>query len=147
MAAPRKDSFPKTPTGIDGLDEITYGGFPKGRAILICGSAGCGKTLFAMQFLVKGITEFDEPGVFMSFEETAEDLAQNVRSLGFDLEKLKANNKLHIDHVRLHVLVEPVLVATLRHHDSTVPLDDVRGDLARALRNEPGDVVVPGQDG
>ena len=93
--------FIKTPTGIDGLDEITNGGFPKGRPVLICGSAGCGKTLFAVQFLVKGITEFNEPGVFMSFEESRYDLSQNVKSLGFDLEKLKAENKLRIDHVRI----------------------------------------------
>ncbi|MES2681567.1 MAG: circadian clock protein KaiC [Bacteroidota bacterium] len=93
--------FPKTPSGIEGLDEITEGGFPKGRPSLICGSAGCGKTLLAMQFLIKGITEFKEPGVFMSFEETAGDLALNVRSLGFDLEKLKEEKKLIIDHVRV----------------------------------------------
>jgi len=101
MAKTKKTNFPKTPTGINGLDEITHGGFPKGRPILICGSAGCGKTLFAMQFLVKGITEFNEPGVFMSFEETAEDLSENVRSLGFDLEQLKSENKLRVDHVRI----------------------------------------------
>src|ERR1700684_2538960 len=97
----KKNIFPKTPTGISGLDEITEGGFPKGRPILICGSAGCGKTLFAMQFLVKGITDFNEPGVVRSFEEPADDLAQNVSSLGFDLEKLKAEKKLRIDHVRV----------------------------------------------
>jgi circadian clock protein KaiC len=95
------NTFPKIATGVRGLDEITKGGFPKGRPILICGSAGCGKTLFGLQFLVKGITEYDEPGVFMSFEETAEDLTQNVRSLGFDLEKLKEQNKLRIDYVRI----------------------------------------------
>lgn len=94
-------SFPKTATGINGLDEITEGGFPTGRPTLICGSAGCGKTLFGMQFLIKGITEYNEPGVFMSFEETVEDLSQNVISLGFDLEKLKAENKLRVDHVRV----------------------------------------------
>jgi circadian clock protein KaiC len=94
-------SFQKTPTGINGLDEITLGGFPTGRPILICGSAGCGKTLFAIQFLVKGITEYDEPGVFMSFEETGADLAQNVSSLGFDLEKLQSEKKLKIDFVRI----------------------------------------------
>lgn len=97
----KTDSFPKTPTGITGLDEITKGGFPKGRPILICGSAGCGKTLFGVQFLVKGITDYNEPGVFMTFEETPEDLAQNVASLGFDLEELKSQNKLRIDHVRV----------------------------------------------
>jgi len=93
--------FPKTPTGIDGLDEVTGGGFPKGRPTLVCGSAGCGKTLFGMQFLAKGISEYNEPGVFMSFEETKNDLAQNVKSLGIDLEKLIADNKLRIDHVRI----------------------------------------------
>ncbi|CAN5398165.1 circadian clock protein KaiC [soil metagenome] len=93
--------FPKTPTGIDGLDEITEGGFPVGRPTLICGSAGCGKTLLGMQFLVKGITEQNEPGVFMSFEETSKDLAQNVQSLGFDLNQLIEQKKLRIDHVRI----------------------------------------------
>src|SRR6187401_926355 len=96
-----KTSLLKTPTGISGLDEITNGGFPTGRPVLICGSAGCGKTLFATQFLVKGITDYNEPGVFMSFEETSSDLAQNVTSLGFDLEKLKARKKLRVDHVRI----------------------------------------------
>lgn len=91
----------KSPTGISGLDEVCKGGFPKGRPTLICGSAGCGKTLLAMQFLVKGITEYGEPGVFMSFEESGEDLAQNVSSLGFDLEKLKAQKKLKMDYVRI----------------------------------------------
>ena len=94
-------SFPKVPSGVSGLDEITNGGFPKGRPVLICGSAGCGKTLFAMQFLVNGITDHNEPGVFMSFEETSEDLSQNVQSLGFDLDRLKAENKLRVDHVRI----------------------------------------------
>jgi len=83
------------------LDEITGGGFPKGRPTLICGSAGCGKTLMGLQFLVKGITEYDEPGVFMSFEETAKDLTQNVRSLGYDLDKLVKTNKLKIDHIQI----------------------------------------------
>ena len=101
MKSDKKEKFIKTPTGISGLDEITEGGFPKGRPILICGSAGCGKTLFAIQFLVKGITDYNEPGVFMSFEESARDLTQNVSSLGFDLEKLKADGKLRVDHVRI----------------------------------------------
>src|ERR1700727_501966 len=81
-------TLPKTATGIDGLDEITLGGFPKGRPTLICGSAGCGKTLLAMEFLVRGATEYNEPGVFMAFEETAPELTQNVRSLGFDLDEM-----------------------------------------------------------
>jgi circadian clock protein KaiC len=96
-----KNVFPKTPTGIDGLNEITGGGIPKGRPTLICGSAGCGKSILAMQFLVKGITEYNEPGVYMSFEESGKDLIQNVRSLGFDLEKSIAQKKLKIDHVRV----------------------------------------------
>lgn len=93
--------FPKTPSGVDGLDEITNGGFPKGRPTLICGGAGCGKTLMSMQFLIKGITDHNEPGVFMSFEEPSDDLTLNVKSLGFDIEKLKADKKLVVDHVRV----------------------------------------------
>nr|WP_294932992.1 circadian clock protein KaiC [uncultured Flavobacterium sp.] len=93
--------FPKTPSGIDGLDEITNGGFPKGRPTLVCGGAGCGKTLLSMQFLIKGITDYNETGVFMSFEEPSDDLTLNVKSLGFDIEKLKADKKLVVDHVRV----------------------------------------------
>jgi circadian clock protein KaiC len=93
--------FPKTPTGVEGLDEITEGGLPKGRPTLVCGGAGCGKTLLSMQFLIKGITEFNEPGVFMSFEEPSADLFINVKSLGFDLERLSSEKKLVIDHVRV----------------------------------------------
>ena len=93
--------FPKTPSGVDGLDEITNGGFPKGRPTLICGGAGCGKTLMSMQFLIKGIIDHNEPGVFMSFEEPSDDLTLNVKSLGFDIEKLKADKKLVVDHVRV----------------------------------------------
>ncbi|HPI05559.1 MAG TPA: circadian clock protein KaiC [Saprospiraceae bacterium] len=101
MKAIENYAFPKTPSGISGLDEITEGGFPAGRPVLICGSAGCGKTLFAIQFLVNGILDYNEPGVFMSFEESTKDLSQNVMSLGFDLEKLKAENKLRVDHVHI----------------------------------------------
>jgi len=101
MREQKNIAFPKTPSGISGLDEITDGGFPRGRPVLICGSAGCGKTLFAAQFIVKGITDYNEPGVIMTFEETSGDLAQNVRSLGFDLEKLQADNKLRVDFVRI----------------------------------------------
>jgi circadian clock protein KaiC len=101
MKNQQKNVLLKTPSGIEGLDEITDGGLPKGRPILICGSAGCGKTLFATQFIVKGIIEFNEPGVFMSFEETSKDLSKNVQSLGFDLDKLVATNKLRIDYVRV----------------------------------------------
>ena len=94
-------TLPKAPTGIEGLDEITQGGFPRGRPTLVCGSAGCGKTLLAMEFLVRGATEYGEPGVFMAFEESAEELTQNVRSLGFDLNKLIKQKKLAIDFVRV----------------------------------------------
>src|SRR5271170_2536088 len=94
-------SLPKAPTGIQGLDEITRGGFPRGRPTLICGSAGAGKTLLAMEFLVRGATEYNQPGVFMAFEETAPELAQNVRSLGFDLDELAKEKKLAIDFVRI----------------------------------------------
>ena len=89
------------PTGIRGLDEITRGGLPRGRPTLICGSAGSGKTLLAMEFIVRGAREFNEPGVFMAFEETAEELAENVASLGFDLSALVARKKLALDYVRI----------------------------------------------
>src|ERR1035437_426792 len=91
--------LPKSPTGIQGLDEITGGGLPKGRPTLVCGGAGCGKTLLAMEFLVRGATQFDEPGVFMAFEETAKDLTQNVASIGFDLNDLIARKKIVLDYV------------------------------------------------
>ncbi len=94
-------TLPKALTGIQGLDEITQGGFPRGRPTLVCGSAGAGKTLLAMEFLVRGATEYNEPGVFMAFEETAPELAQNVRSLGFDLDEMAKEKKLVIDFVRI----------------------------------------------
>jgi KaiC/GvpD/RAD55 family RecA-like ATPase len=81
-SAPSANQLPKAPSGIRGLDEITGGGLPRGLPTLICGGAGCGKTLFAMEFLVRGVTEYGEPGVFIAFEETAEELAANVASLG-----------------------------------------------------------------
>ena len=81
---PSRPMLAKCPTGIAGLDEVTGGGLPQGRPTLVCGGAGCGKTLLAIEFLVRGATQFGEPGVFMAFEETAEELAANVRSLGFD---------------------------------------------------------------
>jgi circadian clock protein KaiC len=94
-------SLPKTPTGIQGLDEITSGGLPRNRPTLLCGSAGCGKTLLAVEFLVRGAIQYNEPGVFMAFEETAEELAQNVRSLGFDLKDLIRRQKIVLDYVRV----------------------------------------------
>ncbi|WP_151087874.1 circadian clock protein KaiC [Hymenobacter baengnokdamensis] len=93
--------LPKAPTGIDGLDEITEGGLPLGRPTLLCGSAGCGKTLLAIEFLVRGIRNYDEPGVLMTFEETADELAANVASLGFDLKQLQADKQLRLDHVHI----------------------------------------------
>lgn len=100
VQAPRIQ-LPKAPNGIAGLDEITGGGLPRGRTTLVCGGPGCGKTLLAMQFLVNGATRFDEPGVFMAFEESAEDLAENVASLGYDLKALITDQKLFIDHVHI----------------------------------------------
>jgi circadian clock protein KaiC len=94
--------LPKAPTGIDGLDEITEGGLPLGRPTLVCGSAGCGKTLMAIEFLVRGVQSYDEPGVLMTFEETADELAANVASLGFDLQQLQADKKLRLDHVHIN---------------------------------------------
>jgi len=91
----------KSPTGIQGFDEITGGGLPTGRPTLVCGGAGCGKTLFGMEFLVRGATQFNEPGVFMSFEETNEELIKNVASLGFDLVALVRNQKIALDHVQI----------------------------------------------
>jgi len=93
--------LPKTPTGITGLDQITGGGLPTGRPTLICGDAGCGKTLMSLEFIVHGALQFNEPGVFMAFEEKAEELDMNVRSLGFDLMKLQDEKKIKIDHVHI----------------------------------------------
>ncbi|WP_345950198.1 MULTISPECIES: circadian clock protein KaiC [unclassified Mucilaginibacter] len=94
-------NLPKTPTGISGLDEITLGGLPTGRPTLICGSAGCGKTLFSLEFIVRGAQEFNEPGVFIAFEEKADELATNVASLGFDLKKLQEEKKIKIDYIHV----------------------------------------------
>ena len=101
MTAKKKKiaTLEKCPTGIRGLDDITQGGLPRGRPTLVCGGTGCGKTLLALEFIVRGILEFDEPGVFMSFEETSEELAKNVASLGFDLEGLIRSKKLAMDYV------------------------------------------------
>jgi len=91
----------KCPTGIQGLDEITNGGLPQGRPTLVCGQAGCGKTLMAMEFLVRGVTEYQEPGVFISFEESPEELMQNVASFGWDLQALADQKKLGINYVHV----------------------------------------------
>ncbi len=93
--------LPKCATGIRGLDEITSGGLPKGRPTLLCGAAGCGKTLLAIEFIIRGARDFNEPGVFMAFEETGKELADNVASLGFDLDALLRSKKVIVDHVRV----------------------------------------------
>src|ERR1700682_4233595 len=98
---PGPKGLKKSTTGIRGLDEITGGGLPTGRPTLVCGGTGCGKTLLAMEFLVHGASEYGEPGVFMAFEETAEELTQNVASLGFDLKALRARKLLLIDYVQI----------------------------------------------
>jgi circadian clock protein KaiC len=97
----RATLLPKCPTGIQGLDEITDGGLPLGRPTLVCGHAGCGKTLLATEFLVRGAAQFDEPGVLMCFEETEAELRANVASLGFDLAGLIRRKKIVVDHVRV----------------------------------------------
>ncbi|MFL5256112.1 MAG: circadian clock protein KaiC [Rhodopila sp.] len=101
LTPPTSPGLAKVATGVAGFDEILLGGLPAGRPTLLCGAAGCGKTLFAMTFLVNGVTRYGEPGVFMSFEERAEDLAANVASLGYSLDELVADGKLAIDHVRI----------------------------------------------
>jgi len=89
----------KVPSGIKGLDVITGGGLPKGRPALISGGPGCGKTLFAMEFVIRGVTDYNEPGVFIAFEEKIEDLKKNFKSMGFDLEDLIKKKKLVLDHI------------------------------------------------
>lgn len=91
----------KTPSGINGFDEITFGGLPTGRPTLVCGTAGCGKTLFSLEFIVRGALDYNEPGVFMAFEEKTEELATNVSSLGFDLVQLEDNKLLKLDYVHI----------------------------------------------
>jgi circadian clock protein KaiC len=98
---PKLNRLPKAPTGIDGFDQVTDGGLPKRRPTLVCGGAGSGKTLFAVEFLVKGATRYQEPGVLMAFDETGEELAQNVASLGLGLDNLTASKRLCIDYVHV----------------------------------------------
>jgi circadian clock protein KaiC len=97
----RLSGIEKCPTGIRGLDEITAGGLPRGRPTLVCGGAGSGKTLLAMEFIVRGIRDYGEPGIFVAFEETEEELSQNVRSLGFDLDALVRRKQLAMDYIRI----------------------------------------------
>jgi circadian clock protein KaiC len=106
-------TLPKAPSGISGLDEITLGGLPRGRPTLVCGSAGCGKTLFAMEFLLRGARQFGENGVFIAFEETEKDLSENVRSLGFDLDRLVAQNKIAVDYIH----IDPQEIAETGEYD------------------------------
>jgi circadian clock protein KaiC len=103
----------KSPTGIQGLDEITGGGFPQGRTTIVCGGPGCGKTMLGIEFLVRGALEFNEPGVLMAFEETPEDIASNVASLGFDIEDLAAKKKLFLDYIS----VEPSEIEETGEYD------------------------------
>jgi len=103
----------KTPTGIPGFDEISEGGLPKGRTAIVCGGAGCGKTMFGIEFLVRGALEFNEPGVLMAFEETPEDIARNVASLGFDIQDLADKKKLFLDFVS----IEPREIAESGDYD------------------------------
>ena len=96
-----RPQLPKTLTGIEGFDSITFGGIPAGRPTLVCGGPGCGKTLFALTCLVNGATRFNEPGVLVTFEEKAEEIAANAAFLGFEIERLVAEKKLAVDHVRV----------------------------------------------
>ena len=93
--------FPKSPTGIQGLDDITMGGLPKNRPTLLLGNTGCGKTILAMEFIVNGIVLYNEPGVFMAFEEKTDELVVNVKSLGYDLTRHIEENKLYLEHVQI----------------------------------------------
>ena len=98
---PQSGGLPKSRTNIHGLDEITGGGLPRARATLVCGGAGCGKTLFGMEFLVHGAMQYNEKGVFVSFEETEKELTANVASLGFDLGTLVERKKIRLEHIRV----------------------------------------------
>src|ERR1700739_4462710 len=100
-ASANRKRLEKACTGIAGFDEVTNGGVPKGRPTIVCGGPGCGKTMFAVEFLVRGALEYDEPGVLMTFEETSEEMAKNVASLGFDLKGLVARKKLSLEYVRI----------------------------------------------
>src|SRR4051812_17996406 len=96
-----RKTLPKAPTGIGGFDDITNGGLPRGRPTLVAGGPGCGKTLFGLEFLMKGAVEFGEPGVFVSFEEIAADIELNVQSLGYDLPRLIKTKRIAIEYVRV----------------------------------------------
>jgi circadian clock protein KaiC len=101
LRSKRSPGIRKALTGISGLDELTSGGLPRGRPTLVCGGAGCGKTVLGLEFLVRGATEYGEPGVIFTFEEMGDELAANVASFGFDLPGLIAQKKLVVDHVQI----------------------------------------------
>ena len=103
----------KAPSGIQGLDDITHGGLPRGRTTIVCGGPGCGKTMLGIEFLVRGALEFNEPGVIMAFEETPQDMARNVASLGFDIQDLADKKKLFLDYV----YVEPSQIQETGEYD------------------------------
>ena len=94
--------FPKSQTGIPGLDDMTHGGIPKNRPTLLLGNTGCGKTIMAMEFLINGIVMFDEPGVFLAFEEQTDELVENVKSLDYNVTAHLANHKLYIEHLQIN---------------------------------------------
>ncbi|HYV92630.1 MAG TPA: circadian clock protein KaiC [Chitinophagales bacterium] len=101
QAKASKFKFPKSPTGIQGLDDITFGGLPTNRPTLLLGNTGCGKTIMAMEFLVNGIVLFNEPGVFMAFEEKTDELVVNVKSLGYEMSKYLEENKIYLEHIKI----------------------------------------------
>src|SRR6266446_4188144 len=109
----RMTRLEKSPTGIAGFDEVTNGGVPKGRPTIVCGGPGCGKTMFAVEFLVRGATQYNEPGVLMTFEETSEEMTKNVASLGFDLKGLAARKKVVLEYVR----IEPAEIQETGEYD------------------------------
>ncbi len=172
----KRNTLPKSPTSIQGLDEITGGGLPKGRPTLICGGAGCGKTLLAMEFLVRGATKYNEPGVYISFEETEKELTANVASLGFDLPDLIARKKIwletiHVERddieesgefnleglfIRIHYAIESinakrVVLDTIETLFSGLPNPRIlRGELRRLLRwlkNKGVTTIITGERG
>src|SRR5262245_17569486 len=107
------EGLSKSLTGIDGFDDLTLGGLPSGRPSLVCGSAGCGKTLFASTFLFNGAKVYGEPGVFVTFEERPVDIIANVESLGFDRQGLIDQSKIAIEHIA----IDPTEVAEIGEYD------------------------------
>ena len=124
----------KSPTGIAGLDEITGGGLPQGRTTIVCGGPGCGKTMLGIEFLVRGAMEFDEPGVLMAFEETPEDIARNVASLGFDINDL-GSKKEAVSRLRLRRAQRDSRDRRLRSRRPVHPLAECGGQHRRQARD------------